>query len=114
MDLKTRVYKFSLVVIRFLGEIQPSQINRIITNQLLRSAIYNVSEIIEAQAASSKNDFKNFMNHSLKSANETKYWLFLLRDAELVENMKIESLIREATELSKILGASMLRLKGRK
>jgi len=114
IDIKLRAYKFSLVVIRFINDLPKSQTNKIISSQLLRSATSIGANIIEAQAGSSKKDFKNFMNVALKSANETKYWLCLLRDSGLVEKKKVSRLLQEAVELSKILGASMLRLKGRK
>ncbi|MEW6163180.1 MAG: four helix bundle protein [Nitrospirota bacterium] len=41
---------------------------------MLRSATSIGANIIEAQAASSRRDFRNFLNHALKSANETKFW----------------------------------------
>jgi len=114
IDIKIRAYKFSLAIIKFMNTIPKNQTNKIISAQLLRSATSIGANIIEAQAASSKRDFKNFMNIALKSANETKYWLCLLRDSGLAEKEKAEKLLKEAIELSKILGASMLRLKGRR
>ena len=103
-----------MAIIRFINDLPKSQTNKIISSQLLRSATSIGANIIEAQAGSSKKDFKNFMNVALKSANETKYWLCLLRDSGLVEKKKVSRLLQEAVELSNILGASMLRLKGRK
>ncbi|MDD5626680.1 MAG: four helix bundle protein [Patescibacteria group bacterium] len=113
-DLKLRAYKFSLNIIKLINGTSSSGVCKIINHQLLRSATSIGANIIEAQAASSKNDFKNFMNHSLKSANETKYWLCLVRDSKMIKLELVDPLLREAIELSKILGASMLRLKGRK
>src|SRR3990167_8559273 len=82
--------------------------------QLLRSATSIGANIIEAQAASSKRDFQNFLNHALKSANETKYWLLLIRDSFGRKLNAVNTLLQEADELSRILGASLLKLKGRK
>lgn len=113
-NLKLRAYKFSLNVIRFLNSLSRNQTNKIISGQLLRSATSIGANVIEAQAASSKREFRNFINHSLKSANETKYWLCLLRDSDLGSKVAISSLLDEAVELSKILGASLLKLKGRR
>lgn len=113
-DIKHRAYYFSIKIIKFLENFPKNYVYRTIGNQLLRSATSIGANIIEAQAASSKRDFKNFMNHSLKSANETKYWLCLLRDGVKVKIKEVSELLKEADELSKILGASMLRLKGRK
>lgn len=45
----------------------------VITDQLLRAATSIGANIVEAQAASSKKDFINFLNYALKSANETKF-----------------------------------------
>ncbi|PIP17123.1 MAG: four helix bundle protein [Candidatus Portnoybacteria bacterium CG23_combo_of_CG06-09_8_20_14_all_37_13] len=114
INIKLRAYKFSLAIIRFLSHLSKNQTNQIISNQLLRSATSIGANIIEAQAASSRRDFKNFMNHSLKSANETKYWLCLLRDSNIAPTEQIETILQEAIELSKILGSSMLKLKGRR
>ncbi|RLE07130.1 MAG: hypothetical protein DRJ06_06485 [Candidatus Aminicenantes bacterium] len=61
------------------------------------------ANIIEAQAGSSKRDFKNFINHVLKSANETSYWLCLLRDGTEIEIKEVNDLLKEADELAKIL-----------
>jgi len=114
IDIKTRVYQFSLEVIKFLRKLPDNQISRILTNQLLRSSTSIGANIVEAQAASSKNDFRKFINYALKSANETKYWFSLINDAGIVTDDEILSLLNEADELTKILGASMLKLRGRK
>ncbi|WP_370632962.1 four helix bundle protein [Mucilaginibacter sp. UR6-11] len=37
------------------------------------------ANIVEAKAGSSPKDFRNFYTIALKSANETKYWLCLVR-----------------------------------
>ncbi|MBU2592490.1 four helix bundle protein [Patescibacteria group bacterium] len=52
----------------------------IISDQLLRAGTSIGANIVEAQAASSRRDFTNFLNHALKSANETKFWLILSKD----------------------------------
>lgn len=85
----------------------------IIAKQLLRSATSIGANIIEAQASSSKRDFTNFFSYSLKSANESLYWLGLLRDAKRINNPQLDFLLKETNELAKILGASILTLKGK-
>jgi four helix bundle protein len=47
----------------------------------------------------------------LRSANETKYWLCLIRDTFEVDKKETNLLITEADEISKILGKSILTLK---
>lgn len=113
-ELNKRVYIFSIKVIKFLSKFPEKKFYWIISDQLLRSATSIGANIIEAQAASSKKDFTNFYNHALKSANETKYWLCLLRDTGNIASSEVELLLNEVIELSKILGASILTLKGKR
>jgi len=81
---------------------------------LLRAATSIGASVVEAKSSSSKRDFIKFFEIALKSANETKYWLGLLRDATEADKEKINKLLKEAEELSKILGASLLTLKNKK
>ncbi|MDD5626607.1 MAG: four helix bundle protein [Patescibacteria group bacterium] len=113
-QLKYRAYYFSIQIIKFVSKLPSQNIFRIIADQLLRSATSVGANIIEAQAASSKRDFTRFYEIALKSANETKYWLGLLRDATKFPKEEISLLLKEVEELAKILGASLLTLKGRK
>lgn len=80
----------------------------------MRCATSIGANVIEAQAASSKRDFVNFLNHASKSANETKFWLSLLRDSGKVGKELINNLLGEVDEFCKILGASTLTAKGKR
>lgn len=46
---------------------------------------------------------------ALKSANETKYWLCLIRETIEVDKNKVNDLIKEADELSKIIAAIIVK-----
>lgn len=113
-DLRYRSYQFSLSVIGFVSSLPNKRIYWIITDQLLRSATSIGANIIEAKASSSRRDFIKFYQISLKSANETIYWLNLLKGSDMVTSKKLKLLIKEAEELSKMLGSSLLTLKGKK
>ena len=113
--LLRRTKKFSIDVINFADDIlQRGLSKRIVLSQLIRSATSIGANIIEAQAASSRKDFINFIHYALKSANETCYWLELLKETTRGDPVVVEHLLREAKELSKLLGSSVLALKGRK
>jgi four helix bundle protein len=85
----------------------------IIADQLIRSATSVGANLIEARASSSRIEFKKFYEISLKSANETIYWLELLRDSKLCDETRIEPLLIEVNELSKMIGAGVIKLKSR-
>ena len=113
MDSKTRTYQFSLKIIEFINKLPKEMSTQIIAKQLLRSATSIGANIIEAQASPSGKDFTNFFHHSLKSANETKYWLGLLRDSKKGDEETINPLIQDVNEIAKILGSSILTLKNK-
>jgi len=113
-EFKRRVYRFALDVIGFVDRLPMEQISRIIADQLLRSTTSIGANIIEAQAASSRKDYTNFFTHALKSANECKFWLELLRDSGRGDKESVNRLLREATEIGNILATSILTLKGKR
>lgn len=113
-ELKKRIYNWILRLIKFV-EILPrdDDLCRVARSQLIRSGTSIGANYIEAIAASSKKDFTNFLSHSLKSANESKFWLALLRDAGKGDKNVIDTLLRELIEIANIFGASIRTLKGR-
>ena len=113
-DLKRRAYFFALEVIKLTDSLPNQRVCWVIADQLLRSATSIGANIIEAQAASSKKDFVNFLNHALKSANETKFWLCLLRDSGKADENLTDKLLDEAIEFSNMLAASVLTAKGKR
>ena len=114
MDSKSRAYQFALKMIGFIDKLPNDMSTQIIAKQLLRAATSIGANIIEAQASPSRKDFTNFFNHSLKSANETKYWLMLLKDANKADKQTLISLLTEVEQIANILGSSILTLKHRK
>lgn len=112
--LKQRAFSFSVRVIKFGSTLPYTAIYKIILAQLVRSATSIGANIIEAQAASSKRDFIKYFEIALKSANETRYWLEILRDATDADQKQVKELLEEAVVLSKILGASVLTLKNKR
>lgn len=113
-QVKYRAYRFSVDLIKFVATFPNNRIYWIISAQLLRSATSIGANIIEAQAASSKRDFIRFYEIALKSANETIYWLSLLKDTTEVDKEKVKEFIEEVKSLANILGASLLTLKGKR
>jgi len=114
-DLKTRAYWHALDVMRFIDTLDKKDFSvQIISKQLLRSITSIGANIIEAQAGSTKKDFTNFFSYALKSANESKFWIGLLRDSEKGDKDKLAKLLQETNELSNMLGSSILTLRGKK
>jgi len=113
-DVKIRAYKFSLDIIFFVNELPNKRGFWVIGDQLIRSATSIGANMIEAKSSSSKRDFIKFYEIALKSSNETRYWLCLLRDSYTELKIKAEKLLKEATEISNMIGSSVLTLKGKR
>jgi len=115
-NLKYRAYHSSIMMIDFLEVLPKDYIYQTIGGQVLRSATSIGANIIEAQAGRTKKDFINFYHIALKSANETKYWLFILKEKLKQSNLKtdVEILLKEAIEISNMLGASLLTMKNKR
>ncbi len=113
-DLEDRTLAFAKNVRAFYKRLSHTTINIEDGKQLIKASGSIGANYIEAQASSSKKDFANFFHHSLKSANETKFWLALCRDLNKGEKSQAEALLQELTEIANILGSSLLTLKGKK
>ena len=110
-DIKLRCYNFSLSIIQLIDSIYIKQIFYSLINQLLRSSTSVGANLVEARSAHSKKDFIKFYEISLKSSNETKYWLCLLRDGLKIDKSKINNLLSEINEISKIIASINIKLK---
>jgi four helix bundle protein len=109
--VKIRCYKFSVTVMRFICTLERKRILFPIVDQLLRSSTSVAANVIEAQSGHSRKDFRRFYEIALKSANETKYWLCLLRDGANIKSENILPILNEANQISKIIAASIIRMK---
>jgi four helix bundle protein len=113
-EFKKRLYDFTLELIKFLDKLPADNVSRRIGDQLLRSGTSIIGNYIEGQAASSKKDFTNFFNTSLKSANESKLWFAILRDSGRIKPQEVAWFLNELNEIANIFASSILTLKGRK
>jgi four helix bundle protein len=95
VEFKKRLYRFTLKLIEFLDKLPGDNVSRKISDRLLRSGISIIGNYIEGQSASSKKDFINYLNTSLKSANESKLWFALLRDSNRVKSEDVEWFLNE-------------------
>ncbi len=107
-NIRYRAYLFSLKTIKFIATLPNERVFWIISDQLLKASTSIGANLIEAKSSSSKKDFVKFYEIALKSANGTRYWLGLLRDATNADKTKTLQLLKEAEEISKMIGSSLL------
>ena len=108
-NIRHRSFYFSKSCILFVKDVSYENVFSSLFDQLIRSATSIGANLVEGKAGVSKNDWKKYFGIALKSANETKYWLCLIRDTMKVSNDQIEVLIKEADEISKIIASIILK-----
>jgi len=114
MEFKTRVYLHTVKSLKFIKTIRKDAVDRAIIDQLIRSLTSIGANIIEAKACNSKRDFARYFDIALKSANETKYWLCLLRDIEdSVDKSRIKEMLGETVEIANIIASSLLTMRNK-
>jgi len=102
--LEDKSYKFAIRIVK---------LNQYLANEkkeyvlILRSGTSIGAVIAEAKYAQSKADFVNKLQISLKEANETQYWIRLLKDCDYLSDKMFQNLIEDIEELIKILISSI-------
>ena len=76
-------------------------------NQLLRSGTSIGANIHEANYASSKADFINKLQISLKECNETVFWLNVFHRSDVITKDEFEKLIVKCNKIRRMLIASI-------
>jgi len=103
--VKDKSFAFALRVIKLAKFLESEKREFVLSRQLLRSGTAIGALVREAEHAESKADFIHKMSIALKGANETAYWLELLRQGEYVEEQSFESVPSDSEELIKLLVA---------
>ncbi|MEI7595859.1 MAG: four helix bundle protein [Bacteroidota bacterium] len=96
-------YSFALETIKLYKYLVADKKEYVLSKQLLRSGTAIGALIKEAEHAQSKADFINKMNIALKEANETEYWLMLLKDTQYINEIQFDKIIDPSKELIRLL-----------
>jgi len=105
--LKEKSYRFALRIVKLYRFLCEEKKEYVLSKQVLRSGTAIGALVREAEFGQSRKDFINKLSIALKEANETDYWLMLLRDSHYIENKMYSSIEPEIKELIKLLVASI-------
>jgi four helix bundle protein len=106
-EMIERTKEFALRTIRLAAKLPRNRAADIIGRQLLRSGTSIGANYREASRAATKKHFTSIMNTALREADESLYWLELLRDSELVRADLLTDIVDECEQLVSILAASV-------
>jgi four helix bundle protein len=105
-DLKDRMKRLGVAVIRLVESLPHRQGTEIIGKQLIRCATSVGANYRAACRARSKADFIAKLAIAEEESDETMYWLEILQELGLLDQLTFAKLHQEAEEITKILTAS--------
>jgi len=104
--LKTKSYSFALRIVKLYKYLCTHR-EFVLSKQVLRSGTAVGALVSEAEFGQSKADFISKLSIALKEANETLYWLNLLKDSNYLEEKMFQSIKPDIEELIKLLVSSI-------
>ncbi len=104
--LQNRTKKFHIDVIKLCGHLPKNAAGFETAKQLIRSAGSVGANYRATARAKSTADFIYKIEIVLEEADESLYWLEIIQEAGLVQNLDFSALMKEANELTAIFAAA--------
>jgi len=105
--LEDKSFAFALKIVRQCEFLQQERKEFILSKQLLRSGTAIGALLAEGKYAQSRMDFINKLSISLKEANETKYWLRLLKETGYLQEETAINLLSDIETIIRMLASSV-------
>ena len=112
-EIKSWTVAFSVSIVKLTKELENKGIPIAIISQILRSGTSIGANVHEGKSSSSERELVRYLSISLKSANETEYWLKIIIEAYAFESDTIKECQKELTELQKVLATIIIKLKSK-
>ena len=100
-----KTFALGLRIIKLFKHLRQNKVERDLCLQLLRSGTSVGANAEEAIGGSSRKDFVHKLEISYREARETRYWIRLFKESELLEARLADSFIKDVEEIIKILTA---------
>jgi four helix bundle protein len=101
--LKNKSFAFAVRIVNLYKYLSSNKQEYVLSKQLLRCGTAIGALVREAEQAESKADFIHKLAIALKEANETEYWILLLRETDYLTPKESESILNDLKELLKLL-----------
>lgn len=101
--IKDKSFAFAVRIVNLSRFLNEHKKEFVIARQVMRSGTSIGALVREAEQAESKPDFIHKLAIALKEANETEYWLLLLRKAGYLSATEADSVMKDNKEMLKLL-----------
>ena len=113
-EFKARTKKFAVDVIIYCKSLPKSDEAFIIKKQLIRSSTSVAANYRAVCRARSDAEFFSKLSIVVEEADESVFWIEMLKDADISNTKETTNLLKEATEILKIVAKSRKTLKDKK
>ncbi len=103
---KKRTKQFVISNIKLFQNLPKTEEARIIGRQLLRSSSSVGANYRAACRARSKAEFHSKLSIVVEEADESLFWMEILVEAEILNSNQLDSLMKEATEILKVVASA--------
>lgn len=100
-----KAFDFAKEIYHYCKQLKEEKKEYDLSRQLLRSGTSIGANLAEANGAISKQDFSAKVSIAYKECLETQFWLKLLYEIELIDEINYKSLFDKADEIGRILFA---------
>jgi len=111
--LSEKSLKFAVRIVKFYQYLCEEKKEFVLSRQVLRCGTSIGANIRESRNAQSDADFLSKLNIALKEADETQYWLELLKLTEIISEESFDSLNKDVKELIAMLVSVIKTLKNK-
>lgn len=113
-DIEERLISFAVRIVKLCNHLPKTMAGRHIAGQLLRSGTAPAAHYAEARGAESVNDFIHKLRICLKELNESRVWLKIVTNTEMLPASRLGDITKESDELCRIINASIKTTRARK
>lgn len=106
-EFRKRLYFLTLKLIEFIDLLPKDNVSQRMADEIFNSGTSVISSYIEATAATSKKDLKDYTIAAVKFANECKLWLALVRDSKRAKPEKVKWFLDELDDIANLLADSI-------
>ena len=111
--LQQKSFAFAIRIVNAYKYLKSEKQEYVLSKQILKTGASIGTNVEEALGAQSPADFLHKLSISYKEARETLYWLKLLHATNYLTDDLAESLLKDCTEICKIIGKIQTPLKSR-
>ena len=106
-EMKVRTKKFSLMIIDLAEKLPTTYVVKVVANQIVRSGTSVGANYRAVCRARSDREFISKMNIVLEEADETLFWLEVIKEKLWISKTELETIWKEGNELTAIFVSSL-------